>query len=230
MSNNVREVRARVLPFLVFMLFVGVEELLRFSVGKDFSVPDQLLLFLYPVKAGIVAILLLMLWPNYREFRFGDILQWQSTLLSTLIGLFIFWLWIQMTAEFATVGESAGLNVEAYQEGFVRNTMIGVRLCGAVLVVPLMEELFWRSFLIRYLVKKEFMQVSIGMFTWFSFLATAVLFGLEHNLYLAGICAGILFNLVLYRTRSIFQCVLSHAVANLALGIYVLNSGNWHFW
>ncbi|MFA5700415.1 MAG: CAAX prenyl protease-related protein, partial [Desulfuromonas sp.] len=79
-------------------------------------------------------------------------------------------------------------------------------------------------------VKKEFMQVSIGKFTWFSFLATAVLFGLEHNLYLAGICAGILFNLVLYRTRSIFQCVLSHATANLALGIYVLNSGNWHFW
>lgn len=225
-----KSVRARVLPFLVFMLFVGVEELFRFFISRDFPVPEQLLLYLYPVKAGIVAVLLLVLWPHYRELRFGDVLQWKNTLLSLSTGLLIFWVWIQMTAEFATIGESAGFKIEAYKEGLVRNAMIGVRLCGAVLVVPVMEELFWRSFLIRYLVKKEFMQVSIGKFTWFSFLATAVLFGLEHNLYLAGICAGILFNLVLYRTRSIFQCVLSHATANLALGIYVLNSGNWHFW
>ncbi|MDY0212664.1 MAG: CAAX prenyl protease-related protein [Desulfuromonadaceae bacterium] len=223
-------VRARVFPFLVFMLFIGAEDLFRFSSSKGFVVPDQLFLYLYPVKAGIVALLLIVLWPNYRELRFSDVLQWQNTLFSVLVGLLIFWLWIQMTAEFATIGESAGFKIEAYKEGFVRNLMIGVRLSGAVLVVPLMEELFWRSFLIRYLVKKEFTQVSIGKFTWFSFLATAILFGLEHNLYLAGICAGVLFNLVLYRSQSIFQCVLSHAIANLALGLYVLNSGNWHFW
>ncbi len=227
MSNSVR---ARILPFLVFMLFVGVEELFQFLVSRGFPVSDQLLLYVYPLKAGVVALLLVMLWPNYRELRFGDVMQWQHTLFSLLIGMLVFGLWIKMTADFATIGESAGFKVGAYQEGFVRNTMIGIRLCGAVLVVPIMEELFWRSFLIRYLIKNEFMQVSIGAFTWFSFLATAVLFGLEHNLYLAGICAGVLFNLVLYRTRSIVQCILSHAVANFALGVYVLTSGNWHFW
>ncbi|MBW2187625.1 MAG: CAAX prenyl protease-related protein, partial [Deltaproteobacteria bacterium] len=57
-----------------------------------------------------------------------------------------------------------------------------------------------------------------------------VLFGLEHHLIIAGMMAGALFNLLLYRTRSIAQCILSHAVANLALGLYVLQTGQWQFW
>ncbi len=133
-----KSVRARVLPFLVFMVFVGAEELFRFFISRDFPVPEQLLLYLYPVKAGIVAVLLLVLWPHYRELRFGDVLQWKNTLLSLSIGLLIFWVWIQMTAEFATIGESAGFKIEAYKEGLVRNAMIGVRLFGPFLLFPFM--------------------------------------------------------------------------------------------
>jgi CAAX prenyl protease-like protein len=108
--------------------------------------------------------------------------------------------------------------------------MIGARLAGAVLLVPVMEELFWRSFLIRYLIETDFSKVPIGQFTWASCIITVVLFGLEHNLILAGIMAGLAYNLLLYFTRSIFHCTLSHAVTNLLLGLYVLQTGNWHFW
>jgi CAAX prenyl protease-like protein len=99
-----------------------------------------------------------------------------------------------------------------------------------VLVVPLMEELFWRSFLLRYLIDQNFESVPVGSFTWPSFLVTTVLFGLEHHFLVAGMLAGAIYSLLLYRTRSLAQCVLAHAVTNLALAGYVLYTGNWYFW
>ena len=131
---------------------------------------------------------------------------------------------------FATFGEIPGFNPGVYEDSAVRSMMILARLGGAVLVVPLMEEIFWRSFLIRYAIDSDFTRVALGRFTWFSFIVITILFGLEHHLFLAGMLAGALFNLVLYMTRSIMQCIVSHAVTNLALGIYVLQTGQWHFW
>jgi uncharacterized protein len=93
-----------------------------------------------------------------------------------------------------------------------------------------MEELFWRSFLIRYLIGHDFEKVPIGAFTWASFLVIAILFGSEHHFFLAGIMAGVVYNLLLYHTRSIVHCIFAHAITNLLLGLYVLNSGRWVFW
>jgi CAAX prenyl protease-like protein len=111
-----------------------------------------------------------------------------------------------------------------------RSVLIAFRIAGASLVVPLMEELFWRSFLLRYLIKTDFTTVAVGTFTWGSFAAVAVLFGLEHDFIIAGIMAGVAYNLLAVYTRSIAQCVLSHGVTNLVLGIYVLTTGKWQFW
>ena len=105
-----------------------------------------------------------------------------------------------------------------------------MRLAGAAIVVPIMEELFWRSFLIRYLINEDFSSIQIGFFTFKSCLITIVLFGLEHQFIIAGIMAGILYNLLLYRTRSIAACIASHALTNLLLGLYVLKTGAWRFW
>jgi CAAX prenyl protease-like protein len=96
--------------------------------------------------------------------------------------------------------------------------------------VPVMEELFWRSFLIRYVIASDFEKVPIGKFTWSSFLITSILFGSEHHFFLAGVMAGVAYNLLLNCTRSIALCIFSHAVTNLALGIYVLASNKWYFW
>jgi hypothetical protein len=99
-----------------------------------------------------------------------------------------------------------------------------------VLVVPVMEELFWRAFLIRWLVKEDFKSVPVGTFTWPSFLITVALFGAEHNQWLAGLVCGALYNWLLYRTRSVWACVVAHAVSNAALAAWVLARGDWKFW
>jgi CAAX prenyl protease-like protein len=107
---------------------------------------------------------------------------------------------------------------------------IAFRLVGAAVVVPIVEEFFWRGFLIRWLVHPEFRSVRMGTFTWYSFAATSVLFAVEHDRWLAGLIAGVAFNLLYYRTRSLKACILAHGVTNLGLGIYVLAANQWRFW
>ena len=105
-----------------------------------------------------------------------------------------------------------------------------VRLIGLVLLVPLIEELFWRSFLIRWLIDPDFRRVPIGRVTLFSAAATSVLFAVAHPEWLPALLTGLLWAWLLHQTRSLAACLISHVVANLALGIYVIQFGAWKFW
>ncbi len=144
-------------------------------------------------------------------------------------GLLVFVLWINMDWNFATMGTP-----DAYDPGILPlkwfYAFILVRIFGASVIVPIFEELFWRSFILRYIINPDFTLVKIGTFSWLSFLISSVLFGLEHYYWLAGIAAGLLYNLLICRTRNIWYCIIAHGITNLALGIYVVKTGNWHFW
>lgn len=221
----------RILPFAVFMAFIGLDELLRLLIKQGWiSLDPTDLNYLYPFRAIAVAWLLFRFRKEYPELRFKDLTAFPTTLLVFCAGLLVFVLWIQMDWTLGSSATPAGFNPLYFPEGALRFSMIFFRIAGAVLVVPLMEELFWRSFLIRYIIDNDFEKVRIGTFTWASFLLTIVLFGLEHHYIYAGVMAGIFYNLILYRTRSLAQCVLAHAVTNLALAIYVVFSGKWQFW
>lgn len=221
----------RTLPFALFMAFIGLGEGVQLAARWDWiSVPDLALYYLYPVKTVAVAALLYRYRGSYGELSFKDLLRGPTSALVFLAGLATFAIWISLDSTLSVTGAPTGFNSALLPEGPVRLLMTATRVAGAVLVVPLMEELFWRSFLLRYLIDADFESVPLGRFTWNSFLATTVLFGLEHHLFLAGMAAGAIYNLVLYRTRSLAQCVFAHAVTNLALAVYVLCTGKWHFW
>jgi hypothetical protein len=221
----------RYLPFAIFMCFIGLDEFLRILADQGyFSLEESTLYYLYPVKALMVAYILYRFRGRYSELAARDLANIPATLGSLGIGLLVFVLWIKMDWTLGAGGAPQGFNPALVPGRTAQISMILFRAAGAVLVVPLMEELFWRSFLIRYIIDKNFDNVRIGTFTSASFLVTVVLFGLEHHYILAGIMAGVFYNLLLYKTRSIAQCVLSHAVTNLALAIYVISTGMWHFW
>jgi CAAX prenyl protease-like protein len=221
----------RVLPFALFMGFIGLEELARFLNHQGIlHLEEKSFLFFYPVKTVAVAAIILFFRSRYVELRWRDLFSFPRTSLSILIGLAVFVLWIHMDWPFATFGKPAGYNPAIFEDRAIRTLFVASRLAGAILVVPVMEELFWRSFLIRYVMSPDFMKMPIGHFAWFSFILTTVLFGLEHNLWLAGMMAGVAYNLILYYTKSISQCITAHAVTNLCLGLYVLNTGAWNFW
>src|SRR5207253_7378060 len=103
-----------------------------------------------------------------------------------------------------------------------RTVFIGVRLVGLALVVPVMEELLWRSWLLRIAVREDFKKVALGTFTWASCLISAAAFALVHPEWLSAFLCGLAYNFVLYRTKNLWACIVAHATTNLALGIYVL--------
>lgn len=221
----------RYIPFAVFMAFVGLDEVMRFLAGHGLIILEETTLYyLYPVKILVVAYLLYRYRSEYHELSFKELLTIPTTLVVSCVGVLIFILWTRMDWTLDAAATPLGFNPMQLPDRTVQIVMTLFRVGGAVLVVPLMEELFWRSFLIRYIIDSNFEQVRIGTFTWGSFLLTVVLFGAEHNYIYAGIMAGVVYNLVLYKTRSLAQCVLAHAVTNLALAIYVVFTGQWQFW
>jgi CAAX prenyl protease-like protein len=221
----------RYIPFAVFMGFIGLDEVIRFLAGRgQITLETTTLYYLYPVKAVAVAYLLYRFRGHYPELSIKDLAHIPATVGSCVLGLTVFILWIRMDWTFGASGVPQGFNPLLFPDQATRVAMTIFRIAGAVLIVPLMEELFWRSFLIRYIVNPKFESVGVGTFTWGSFLVTVVMFGFEHNYILAGIMAGVAYNILLYKTRSLAQCVLAHAVTNLALAVYVVVTGNWQFW
>lgn len=111
-------------------------------------------------------------------------------------------------------------------------TVWGLRLTVACTAVPVVEELFWRAFLLRALIDwQNFERVPLGRFTWTSFLGTALISTLQHpdNWGVSVLC-WLAFNGVFYWTRSILCLVLLHGVTNLVLYLLVVRVGDWSFW
>jgi CAAX prenyl protease-like protein len=222
----------RILPFALFMAFIALESLIRWLTGPAPSSETAIsptLLWLYPLRIAVVLGALLYLWPAYQELRDTLCSNVSEALLVLVVGILVYVAWVRMDWSWAMQGRPAGY--DPFQAGTgVGVVLAAIRMFGAAVIVPIMEELFWRSFLIRYIVTPRFTTVRLGTFTQLSFGATVVLFGLEHHLWLAGMLAGVAYNLLLYKTRRLWPCILAHAMTNLLLGIHVLLTGEWHWW
>ena len=216
----------RYLPFATFMAFIGFYEVIRFFEGMEvFTLTETALYYLYPLEVIVVAIILIRFRHYYHEVSWRYLANLPVTLAVCGAGILVFLLWIRMDWILPIAGSPKGFNPELLPGRGLQIVMTGFRIFGAVLVVPIMEELFWRSFLIRYIVDSDFEKIPIGHFSWTSFLMTVVLFGTEHHFFLAGMMAGTVYSVILYRTRNIAQCILAHAVTNLALAVYVITTG-----
>jgi hypothetical protein len=227
MKRATHDLLARVIPFALYMAFVAVLEIPSLLGNEPLS--TAFILGLYPVKIALVCAALAAFRKSYTDLDWGSLRQATPTALSVVTGVAVFILWINLDLPWAVQGEMTSFDPTQAAPGWA-HALIFARVTGAVIVVPVMEELFWRSFLVRYLIDRDFMAVRAGTFTPFTFTATAVLFGLEHQLYLAGILAGLAYNTIYRKTGSLAQCVLSHAVTNGLLATYVLTTQNWRFW
>lgn len=109
--------------------------------------------------------------------------------------------------------------------------MLVLRTTRATMLVPVLEELFWRGWLPRWLQSVRFERIPLGQYTPLAFWATAALFAAEHGpFWEVGLICGIAYNWWMRRTRSLGDLMLAHAVTNLALSFYVIGTGRWGFW
>ena len=183
----------------------------------------------YAIRTGVVAaILLVVLRSEFRKLLLGephreyavsprsDFRQFLPSLVVGLVtGIMIFIVWIlpeQMGLEWyrkwCIVGEGG---TQAVAEA--STAMIAIRLVGSAFVISVAEELFFREWLI-----------SFAGFWWM-----VALFAIEHDRWLVGAIAGIVYGL-LYLRRGLLAAIVAHATTNLILGLWVIRSGQWQFW
>ena len=208
-----------VAPFVLFLLFTSLAK--YFPAHRD---------IIYITKTIIVGALL-WFWRRHYLQDMQPRLSLTGYLAAFLAGLLVLLLWVVPDSILPKIGTPVGFN--PYSFDWPQHAVIGliaIRLAGAALVVPVMEEIFWRSFIMRYVINPDFRSVPLGTFSLLSFTFVAVLFGLEHFRVIQGVLAGTIYGLLVVKQRTLRGCILAHATTNFGLGIYVLYTENWLFW
>jgi len=212
----------RSLPFGLYIVLLVLEGLL-----PDW-LPDFDVRWLYPVKAGLVALALVVLWRYYTELKTR--LPLKHVLLSVAVGIVVLVLWVNLDAGWMLMGEMGKGYNPTDTSGQIDWLMVAFRIAGAALVVPVMEELFWRSFLQRWVQQPDFMTLNPAQIGLKALFIASALFAVEHLQWLAGLVAGLAYGWLYIRTRNLWAPILAHAFTNGMLGAYVVATGRWSFW
>jgi len=212
----------RIIPFLVYIFFIVAADML----GRlGFSAAE--LRWLYPVKIFAVVVTLVMFYRHYTELH-----SWRvspiGAVCATGVGVVVFILWINFSSGWLLIGTPEGFDPRT--DGQIDWLLVAIRIAGAALVVPIMEELFWRSFLMRWMEASDFEAVAPAAVRLQSVMIAAVLFGFEHNQWLAGVAAGVAYSVVYMRQGSLWSAILAHAVTNGVLGLWIVSTANWTYW
>jgi hypothetical protein len=219
---------AYVVPFVVFLGGLALASAVRSLWGTS----ENLLLnrpefWVYPLQTLLCGASLVFFWRRYDFGAAGGFLA------AAAAGLLALALWLSPQVLFGFAPRTAGFDPTVFSESpAIYWLTVAARFARLVVVVPLVEEIFWRGFLMRYLIREDFEKVALGTFRPVSFFGVAGIFMLVHGLadWPAAFLTGLLFNGLLVRTKSLAACVAAHAATNLGLGLYIMATRQWGFW
>jgi len=185
---------------------------------------------LYIFKAAVVTVALVMSRKVWKDIGFS----WSMLAIGVLVGALCYIEWIYVdrhTHHFSFLGTRTAYNpFHEISNSAFRDVFLLIRFYGLVVMVPVMEELFWRSFLLRWITEPDFARLKVGEFSLTAFAAVTGLFALSHPEWLAAAIFAAAMALLLKRTGSLFACIIAHSTTNLLLGIYVIHTGHWQLW
>lgn len=221
-----RSAVVRAAPFAVFMLLLALRGMAPADGSWGFDTR-----WLYGVQTVLVAGLLALWWRDYGELSRQTWPTLREAALAAAVGALVFVLWINLDAGWMTMPSGASaLFVPLDATGRLDWPLIAVRWLGATLLVPVMEELFWRSYLMRWLQAPLFDAVPPASVRLKAIVLSTFVFVLAHTLWLAAALAGLAYAWLYVRSGRLWLPVLAHAVTNGLLGIWVVATGQWQFW
>ena len=213
-------------PFVAFLILLGLSRWLPLppvAMQAGFA-------------GAMLAVLAILARPALSAPSALRLRNWPGSLLA---GVFVFALWIAPDLlipgyrhhpwfENSMLG-TAQAGLSAASQG--NTAILWLRAFRAVAIVPLVEELFWRAWLMRWLISADFESVPLGAWSARAFWLVAILFASEHGSYWdVGLAAGLIYNWWMLRTRSLADLVLAHAVTNACLSLYIVWAGKWEYW
>jgi uncharacterized protein len=215
-----------VLPFLLFIVLMAGGAMVSDHPQLSQQFDNR---WLYAARIALVGTALAMFWRNYRELQKPYNIQSVTMLISIVVGVLVFTLWIQLDVKWLSFSTSEGF-VPLAADGTLLWVHVIPRMIGAAILVPVIEELFWRSFLMRWLEKSDFLSVDPRTVKLKALLVSSVVFALEHQLWFAGLLAGLAYGWLYMRTANLWYPIVAHATTNAILGVWVVNTGSWQFW
>jgi CAAX prenyl protease-like protein len=214
---------ARSIPFLVFMALLALRGYLPADLGVDAR-------WIYGAQTLVVAGLLARYWRDYGELARQNLPDARDVGRAVVIGIAVFAVWVRLDAPWMQLGSATATFVPLDGEGRPIWALIALRLAGAALVVPVMEELFWRSFLMRWIEHPGFERVDPQTVGVKAVVLSTFVFTLAHTLWLAAVIAGLAYAWLYRSSGKLWTAVIAHAVTNGLLGLWVIWTGRWEFW
>ena len=231
---------ARVAPFVIFLVLTAAQG--QFGEASRY--------WFYAAKTVVGAWLIWSIRPFVTEMRWA--FSWEAV----VVGVGVFAMWVGLDGHYPNVDQliqkylcpvlkSIGLaawcpkpqnelpwnpNLQFGAGSALAWFFICVRTLGSSIVVPPLEEVFYRSFLYRYIVKPDFQSVPIGIFHGTAFLMTSIIFGFSHHEWLAGILCGFAYQGLVCWKKRLGDAMTAHAITNFLLALWVVGKGAWNFW
>jgi CAAX prenyl protease-like protein len=209
-------------PFAVFVAFIALRSVV---VVPDLA--DQI------VRVAVTGAVLALVSRPVLDFR----VKHAAATVAIGIGVFVLWigpdvLWPAYRHSRLFSNFLAGTAQGSLSESARSNAaVLALRSVRAAMIVPIAEELFWRAWLMRWIIDPNFQKVPLGTYAPSAFWIVAVLFASEHGSYWdVGLAAGVVYNWWMVRTKSLGDLILAHAVTNACLCGYVIAGGKWEYW
>jgi exosortase E/protease (VPEID-CTERM system) len=179
----------------------------------------------YPLRVAFTACAVVLLWRHYRDIRF------RITWFAVAVGGLVFVLWMLLVPDDPAASAMTNQQLQDIPSGLLIGWLL-LRTVGAVITVPLAEELAFRGYLFEVLGEErtESSESHWSGFPWMALIVSSILFGLLHSAWLAGLLAGVAFGLVRCYRRNIADAFVAHATTNALLSFYVLATGSWSLW
>lgn len=209
----------RVVPFVIFLV-------LTFCQGIEF-IGKEAPYWFYLAKTLVGAWLVWEMRPFVTEMRWA--ISWEAI----VVGLAVCVMWVGINdvyPKFSKPGDPSNPHLVFGQNSGAAWFFALVHLFGSTFVVPPLEEVFYRSFLYRYLIKVDFLSVPLDRFHALSFGVTAIIFGMVHYEWLAGILCGLAYQWLVVRKNRLGDAMTAHAITNFLLGLWIIWKGDWKFW
>jgi len=212
-----RPIAARAAPFAAFIAFVATASLAHsgawWTVARDLC----------------AAAILLAFHRDYVELYAAPRPTPVQAMAAVAAGLAIFAAWVVLDTGWAALPSHPGFDPGSEGSTLFR-PLAAVRLASLAITVPVMEELFWRSFLLRWIDRRDFLAADPAAASTKAVVVCCALFAVEHSQWLAGLLAGLAYTAIYLRTRNILLSILSHAITNGTLGLWILTTGDWRLW
>ena len=211
-----------VLPFASFLAFLAIQDYAALPPAID-----------YPLRVAVLSLILLVFSRHVINLRSSRRFE------TVLLGIAVFVIWVGPDMLFPSYRQHwlfqnsilGKIGAPVPEQILLSPVVLWTRIIRAVVLVPIIEELFWRAWLMRWLISPKFETIKLGAYAPFAFWITALLFASEHGPYWdVGLVTGVIYNWWMVRTRSLGDCILMHAVTNACLCGYVVATHHWEYW